>query len=152
MPLLVTGTIGIDTVETPYGRAEDVLGGSAVYFSFAASLLAPVRLVGVVGEDFLSSPSVFAFVDRFLVVGELRARLAVLDEHDALVGYLGENEAVCNEPGWPNAKDASGGLVRTPRLEPGKLNSPHGLAADPTGNLYVAEWLIGGRYTKLARV
>lgn len=52
MSLLVTGSIGIDQVETPFGRADDVLGGSAVYFSFAASLFSPVRLVGVVGEDF----------------------------------------------------------------------------------------------------
>src|SRR5262245_23969667 len=52
MSLLVTGSIGIDTVETPHGKAADVLGGSAVYFSFAASLLTPVRLVGVVGHDF----------------------------------------------------------------------------------------------------
>lgn len=52
MSLLVTGSIGIDTVETPHGRAENVLGGSAVYFSLAASLFSPVRMVGVVGEDF----------------------------------------------------------------------------------------------------
>ncbi len=52
MQLLVTGSIGIDTVSTPYGRAEGVLGGSAVYFSFAAAHYVPVRLVGVVGEDF----------------------------------------------------------------------------------------------------
>ena len=51
MPLLVTGSIGIDTVETPAGRREDVVGGSAVYFSYAASFFTPVRLVGVVGED-----------------------------------------------------------------------------------------------------
>jgi sugar/nucleoside kinase (ribokinase family) len=50
--LLVTGSIGIDTVSTPHGRAENVLGGSAVYFSFAASHYVPVRLVGVVGDDF----------------------------------------------------------------------------------------------------
>jgi sugar/nucleoside kinase (ribokinase family) len=50
--LLVTGTIGIDTVETPTARAEHVLGGSAAYFAAAASRLTPVRLVGVVGEDF----------------------------------------------------------------------------------------------------
>jgi sugar/nucleoside kinase (ribokinase family) len=49
--LLVTGTIGIDTVETPSSRADRVLGGSASYFAAAASRLAPVRLVGVVGED-----------------------------------------------------------------------------------------------------
>jgi len=52
MSLLVTGSIGIDTIQTPAGQAADVLGGSAIYFSFAASLLHPVRLVGVVGEDF----------------------------------------------------------------------------------------------------
>ena len=50
--LLVTGTIGIDTVETPSARADRVLGGSAAYFAAAASRLAPVRLVGVVGDDF----------------------------------------------------------------------------------------------------
>ena len=51
LSLLVTGTIGIDTVETPVARAERVLGGSTAYFAAAASRLAPVRLVGVVGDD-----------------------------------------------------------------------------------------------------
>lgn len=52
MSLLVTGSIGIDTVETPHGRVEGVLGGSSVYFSLAASLFGEIRLVGVVGSDF----------------------------------------------------------------------------------------------------
>lgn len=52
MSLLVTGSIGIDTVSSPHGSVENVLGGSAVYFSFAASFYTPVRLVAVVGEDF----------------------------------------------------------------------------------------------------
>ncbi len=52
MSLLVTGSIGIDTVSSPHGQADAVLGGSAVYFSFAATQYAPVRLVGVVGDDF----------------------------------------------------------------------------------------------------
>ena len=51
MSLLVTGSIGIDTVTTPYGRRENCLGGSAIYFSLAASLFCPVRLVGVIGSD-----------------------------------------------------------------------------------------------------
>ena len=51
MSLLVTGSIGIDTVETPSGSRPDVIGGSAVYFSHAAAFFSPVRLVGVVGED-----------------------------------------------------------------------------------------------------
>jgi len=52
MPVLVTGSIGIDDVKTPFGEAKGVYGGSAVYFSFAARLFSPVRFVGVVGEDF----------------------------------------------------------------------------------------------------
>jgi sugar/nucleoside kinase (ribokinase family) len=51
MSLLVTGSIGIDTVETPAGKREGILGGSAIYFAYAASFFTPVRLVGVVGED-----------------------------------------------------------------------------------------------------
>lgn len=51
MSLLVTGSIGLDSVETPFGTRQDVIGGSAIYFSYAASFFTPVRLVGVVGED-----------------------------------------------------------------------------------------------------
>jgi sugar/nucleoside kinase (ribokinase family) len=50
--IVVVGSIAFDTVETPYGRAEGVLGGSAAYFALAASFFAPVRVVAVVGEDF----------------------------------------------------------------------------------------------------
>jgi sugar/nucleoside kinase (ribokinase family) len=49
--LLVTGSIAIDTVKTPYGISENCLGGSAVYFSMAASFFSPVRLIGVIGSD-----------------------------------------------------------------------------------------------------
>jgi len=52
MPLLVVGSIALDSVETPFGRREDVLGGSATYFSTAASFFGPVRLVATVGDDF----------------------------------------------------------------------------------------------------
>ncbi len=51
MPLLVTGSIGIDTVTTPFGVSENCLGGSAVYFSMSASFLTPVRIIGVIGPD-----------------------------------------------------------------------------------------------------
>ena len=52
MSILVVGSVAFDTVETPFGRAEKVLGGSASFFSVAASFFVPVSLVGVVGEDF----------------------------------------------------------------------------------------------------
>ena len=51
MSLLVTGSIGVDTVTTPYGVSENCIGGSAVYFSMAASFFSPVRLIGVIGPD-----------------------------------------------------------------------------------------------------
>jgi len=50
--LLVVGSVALDSVETPFGAREEALGGSATYFSAAASLLAPVHVVGVVGNDF----------------------------------------------------------------------------------------------------
>lgn len=52
MSSLVVGSIAIDTVETPFGKAEEALGGTAVYFALAASLFTEVQLVGVVGDDF----------------------------------------------------------------------------------------------------
>jgi sugar/nucleoside kinase (ribokinase family) len=52
MSILVVGSVAYDTVETPIGRAERVLGGSASFFAVAASFFAPVNLVGVVGNDF----------------------------------------------------------------------------------------------------
>jgi sugar/nucleoside kinase (ribokinase family) len=52
MSILVVGSIALDSVETPFGKVENSPGGSALHFSAAASLFAPVNLVGVVGEDF----------------------------------------------------------------------------------------------------
>jgi sugar/nucleoside kinase (ribokinase family) len=52
MSLLAVGSVALDSVQTPFGRREDVLGGSASYFSTSASFCTPVDLVAVVGEDF----------------------------------------------------------------------------------------------------
>ncbi|MDA1050769.1 MAG: PfkB family carbohydrate kinase [Planctomycetota bacterium] len=51
MPLLVVGSVALDSVETPEASRDDVLGGSAVFFSYAASYFTSVKLVGVVGDD-----------------------------------------------------------------------------------------------------
>jgi sugar/nucleoside kinase (ribokinase family) len=52
MALLVVGSIALDTVQTPFGKADDALGGSATFFAAAASSFCPVQVVGVVGDDF----------------------------------------------------------------------------------------------------
>ncbi|HMN41402.1 MAG TPA: PfkB family carbohydrate kinase [Phycisphaerales bacterium] len=66
--LIVTGTVGIDTIEAPTGRAESVLGGSCTYFSAAASFYGPVRMVAAVGDDFppthLSTLAGFKGIDK----------------------------------------------------------------------------------------
>jgi sugar/nucleoside kinase (ribokinase family) len=61
MSLLVVGSVAFDSVRTPHGHADSILGGAATYFAVAASWLTPVRVVAVVGEDFSEQHlSVFA--------------------------------------------------------------------------------------------
>jgi len=50
--LLIVGSVALDSVKTPFGNVKEALGGSATYASYAASFFTPVRLVGVVGDDF----------------------------------------------------------------------------------------------------
>jgi sugar/nucleoside kinase (ribokinase family) len=59
MPLLAVGSVALDSLETPFGRREDVLGGSASYFSVCSSFFGPTRMVAVVGEDFPEEHVVF---------------------------------------------------------------------------------------------
>ena len=98
------------------------------------------------GQDWLHSPSGFAQHGDLLLTPELRGgRITVLDIEDELVCYLGENSGAFKLlEGWPNVPHET--------LMEGKCNSPHGLATDSDGNIYSAEWLIGGRINKLAKV
>lgn len=95
------------------------------------------------GEGALDCPCAGAVYGDELYVPELCARIAILDADDRLVRYLGRNESVCDRPDWPDlpARD----------LHAGTFNSPHSLAIDGDGSLYVVEWMIGGRITKLER-
>lgn len=108
--------------------------------------------IRTIGYDFFDRPTVFANYGENLLVGELNARITVVGPNDELVGYIGDNTPVSEEPAWPNEPDANGIPQRTSRLVEGLFNSPHGVTSDNEGNIYVTEWLIGGRYTKLARV
>ncbi len=62
MSLLVVGSVAFDAVETPFGKCEKMLGGSASHFSISASYYTDVRIVGVVGGDFTASEQ--AIFDR----------------------------------------------------------------------------------------
>jgi hypothetical protein len=100
------------------------------------------------GTDYLNSPSGFATLGDKLVVAELFAQLTVVDTDDAFLGYIGADPTARERPGWPNAVD-SGGATTQPSVQAGKFNSPHGIATDCDGAIYVSEWLVGGRLIKL---
>lgn len=96
----------------------------------------------IVGEGLLQLPCACLELDDGLIVPELNARLAVLDGEGLLKGYLGANDEVCERDDWPN--------VSADARRPGAFISPHAAAADRDGNLYIVEWIVGGRITKLA--
>lgn len=52
MSVLIVGSVALDTIKTPFGSVKEALGGSAIYASYAASFFSPVKVVGVVGDDF----------------------------------------------------------------------------------------------------
>jgi sugar lactone lactonase YvrE len=115
------------------------------------------RYLRTFGDRFLNSPSGFAQWGDLLVIAELFSRLAALDSDDNLIGYIGADPDADPQPdwprrpGWPNTL-ADNGRAVPPQPDPDRFNSPHSLAVDAEGNLYVSEWLIGGRYTKLKSV
>ena len=103
------------------------------------------------GSEWSRSPTGFASHGDLMIIIELNANMAIVDLDDNLVVQIGTNRSVCEVDGWPNVTNANGETVRTHLLETGKFNSPHGVATDADGNIYVSEWLIGGRYIKLAK-
>ena len=91
------------------------------------------------------SPCGFAFRDGVAYIPELGAGVKLVDRDFNLLANLGDNQPVTKVEGWPN-------LAGTSHVKPGHFNSPHGIAVDEDGNIYVVEWIIGGRITKLQRV
>lgn len=103
-------------------------------------------------EGFLSRPTWFATDGEFLAVVEFTPpRLTILDPKDRLIGYLAEGPVIIDRPGWPNELDPDGKPKR-PFVQPGQFNSPHSVAVDSRGSLYISEYLIGGRMPKLQKI
>ena len=90
--------------------------------------------------------------DRLVLVEFKPPQLTILDADDRVLGHLGLDAEAPSRAGWPNDTDADGRRVRTRALTPGRFNSPHAVAVGLDGSLYVTEWLIGGRTTKLRRL
>ncbi len=142
------GTEGAGRFNCPHGLALDTRHGEPeIYIADRGNRRFQVygadgRFRRAFGADFLTSPDVSAPMGEFLVVPELVSRLTILDRNDRPVAQFGLNDEVSAKPGWPNNREW---------VAPGKFNSPHGAAADAAGNLYVVEWIVGGRITKLEK-
>ena len=92
--VLIVGSIALDTVETPLGKREDILGGSATHFSFSASRFAPVRIVGVVGKDFPSAHLELLRKNKVDTAGLDVAEGKTFRWHGRYVGDMGRAETV----------------------------------------------------------
>lgn len=100
------------------------------------------------GEGYLLSPSGFAPYGDYLLIAELDARIVVVDANDNRVGVIGRGSLEARQrPGWPNATAA--GRTVSPSIPPDEFNTPHAIATDRNGTIFVVEWLIGGRLVAL---
>lgn len=89
--LLSVGSVAFDSIETPFGKVERVLGGSATFFAYAASYFGPQRLVGIVGGDF-PKEQLEEFSSRGIDLTGL-----VVDEQGATFHWTGHYEGDMNE-------------------------------------------------------
>lgn len=154
----LTGEEGAGRFLGPHAVHIDRRGGAAeVYVADRENARIQVFSPGgsflrVVGLGTLISPGGFAKLGDELIVSELDGRLAILGGDDTVVAVLGRGGLEGrNRPGWPNTLDGTGATVR-PVLTDGVFNTPHGIATDGEGNVYVSEWVIGGRLVKLERL
>lgn len=102
------------------------------------------------GSEHLAAPSGLAIYGDLLVVTDLGGAIVFLGRDGSLAGRIGQARGTAAPSGWPNAE--RDGKLMPPPLAVGIPNSPHGLAVDRSQNLWISEWLIGGRLVKLSPV
>ena len=154
----ITGEEGAGRFESPHGLAFSPRG--ELWITDRAN--ARVCVYDVEGrplrhrDGLCHSPCCFAFREAGgrveVYVPELFTGLKVIDEQLNLLAEVGASDEVGPQPdggrppitpaGWPN-------LAGTEHVKPGVFNSPHGVAVSPAGEVYVTEWIVGGRVTKL---
>jgi len=154
------GLAGVERFHEPHGLNFTIQDGRPELFITSRS---DHRIVVADGEGhFLResraahSPCGFDFLDGRVVVPELFTGVKILETVALTVAEeIGKSDRVGPNPdgGWwpPVAPDGWPDLKGTPHVRPGFFNSPHGACFAPNGDVYVVEWIIGGRITKLTR-
>jgi hypothetical protein len=153
--LTVDGSESGEAFDCPHGIVLDRRGPEPVLVvaDRANQRLVELGLDGrarrVVADGQVWSPSGLALDGDLLIVTELWGDLVVLDRDGDVVDRLGEQRTEPSRPGWPNTM--AGGAMARPDVPDGELNSPHGVAVDPTdGSWVLTEWFIGGRIVRLS--
>jgi sugar/nucleoside kinase (ribokinase family) len=141
MSLLVVGSVAFDTIQTPYGQADEILGGAATYFSVTASHFTPVRVVAVVGDDF-SAEHMRVFEKRGIdTAGLERARGKTFRWRGEYHGNMDEAKTL----------ETQLNVFQTfsPHIPPAYLDSKFVFLAniDPALQLHVRQQLNGARLT-----
>jgi len=138
----------------PHGIEFDTRGGKAPELYIADRSNNRLRVYDgegnhqrIVGAKTHHSPCMFSFQGDHCLVPQLWGRVDVMDKDDNIVAMLGDNGVAATIKGYPNHNKSD-----YPELiQPGKFNSPHGGFLAPSGDIYIAEWIIGGRITKLEK-
>ncbi|NIK78755.1 DNA-binding beta-propeller fold protein YncE [Paenibacillus castaneae] len=91
--------------------------------------------------DDLDMPCSFYFQGDEVYIPDLDSRITILDKNDRLICHLGEDQQAYKQAGWPNLPKSY--------YRDNKFSSPHGICVDSQGSVYVAEWIVDGRVTKL---
>ncbi|MEC0093884.1 NHL repeat-containing protein [Paenibacillus macquariensis] len=93
--------------------------------------------------DDLDMPCSFYFQGDEVYIPDLDSRITIFDKNDRLICHLGEDQQAYKQTGWPNLPKSY--------YRDNKFSSPHGICVDSQGSVYVAEWIVDGRVTKLSR-
>jgi len=93
--------------------------------------------------DDMKMPCSFYYYKDEIYFPDLQSRITIFDKNDRLITHLGDDENASKREGWPN--------IDVNLFEADKFSSPHGVCVDADGNVYVAEWTVHGRVTKLVR-
>ena len=153
----LTGLEGAGRFDCPHGLLVDRRRGEPeLYVADRANARLQVydlegRYLRTAGEGVVATPTdLVAVGDALALTDFTQARVTILDGDDRLAEHVGADPGARERDAWPNARDDVGNLVPPPPA-PGRFNSPHAIAADADGNLYVTEWLLGGRVSRVPR-